>query len=71
MIQIRKSADRGGGAHGWLNSRHTKFMGFRTLRVINENKIELIVTCTSYTLLQAMLCIAIRQEKVKEVHVTN
>jgi hypothetical protein len=48
-IQIRKAGDRGGGNHGWLNTKHTfsfgdyhdpKFMGFRALRVINEDKVD-------------------------------
>jgi quercetin 2,3-dioxygenase len=46
MINIRRSEDRGGGNFGWLNTRHTfsfdqyhdpRFMGFRSLRVINED----------------------------------
>lgn len=49
MITIRKSADRGRTAIDWLDSRHTfsfgeyydpNHSGFRTLRVINEDRVR-------------------------------
>ena len=48
MINIRRGEERGGGDYGWLNTRYTfsfntyydpKFMGFRSLRVINEDHV--------------------------------
>jgi redox-sensitive bicupin YhaK (pirin superfamily) len=49
MINIRKSDERGGGNFGWLDTKYTfsfnnyydpHFMGFRNLRVINEDFVE-------------------------------